>query len=150
MECGNLRTSHQWLKRKKHSTSKLGAECFIFLCCIFCFVLHWKAECCISWFCVATIFSIWCNQWMERCKEKIKCCNQKIGVAFVSFCESFAKLKSPKNGLNKPFFGLFFLIFSLENLTARGLKMPFWCFKWAAKVHPAVTNPTFPSGIASK
>ena len=36
-----------------------------------------------------------------------------------------AKLKSPKNGLNKPFFGLFFLIFSLKNLTARGLKMPF-------------------------
>ena len=29
-----------------------------------------------------------------------------------------AKLKSPKNGLNKPFFGLFFLLFSLENLTA--------------------------------
>jgi hypothetical protein len=27
--------------------------------------------------------------------------------------------------LNKPFFGLFFLLFSLENLTARGLKMPF-------------------------
>ena len=90
MECGNLRTSHQWLKRKKHSTSKLGAECFIFLCCIFWFVLHWKAECCISWFCVANIFSICCNQWTECCKEKIECCNQKKGVAFVSFCESFA------------------------------------------------------------
>ena len=36
-----------------------------------------------------------------------------------------AKLKSPKNGLYKPFFGLFFLIFSLINRTARGLKMPF-------------------------
>ena len=36
-----------------------------------------------------------------------------------------AKLKSPKNGFNKPFFGLFSLLFSLEKLTARGLKMPF-------------------------
>ena len=36
-----------------------------------------------------------------------------------------AKLKSPKNGLNKPFFGLLFWIFSLENLTARGLKCLF-------------------------
>ena len=58
-----------------------------------------------------------------------------------------AKLKSPRNGLFKPFLGLFFLIFSLINRTARGLKMPFWCFKWAAKVHLTVTNPTFPSGI---
>ena len=70
MECRNLRTSHQWLKRKKHSTSKLGAECFIFLCCIFWFVLHWKAECCISWFCVANIFQfVATNEWSVAKKK---------------------------------------------------------------------------------
>ena len=43
---------------------------------------------------------------MERCKEKIKCCNQKIGVAFVSFCESFAT-QTFKNGLSKLFLRVF-------------------------------------------
>ena len=61
-----------------------------------------------------------------------------------------AKLKSPRNGLNKPFLGLFFMIFPLKNLTARGLKTRFWRSKRAANVHPAVTNPPFPSGISSK
>ena len=112
MECGNLRTSHQWLKRKKHSTSKLGAECFIFLCCIFWFVLHWKAECCISWFCVANIFSICCNQWTECCKEKIECCNQKRALRLYHFV---SPLPNPvlRNGLSKPF--LRFFLFLLDS-----------------------------------
>ena len=63
------------------------------------------------------------NKYSSNNLIRHECQNGICGGCFFILFDAY--LKSPKNGLNKPFFGLFFLLFSLENLTARGLKMPF-------------------------
>ena len=126
MECGNLRTKKQkkscpinGMWKSTHFTSMIEKKealnfktwswvlHFFVLHFLFCValksrVLHFLILCCNH-------FSIWCNQWMERCKEKIKCCNQKNRRCVCIILWVLCQTQSLKNGLFKPFLRLFFL-----------------------------------------